>query len=97
MPLYEYDCEGCGPFNAARPMAESAAPHPCPECETLAPRMLSASFVARGGGQRRATPEPRLVRRRHDPERAAAKPKRSAPSSQRPSPHHHGRPWMVGH
>lgn len=40
MPVYEYLCDGCGPFTAIRPMAEYAEPHPCPECAASAPRVL---------------------------------------------------------
>ncbi len=38
MPLYEYECAGCGPFSAFRAMAEYAAPAACPKCGIEAPR-----------------------------------------------------------
>jgi putative FmdB family regulatory protein len=40
MPVYEYLCDGCGPFTAIRPMAEYAEPHRCPDCDASAPRVL---------------------------------------------------------
>jgi putative FmdB family regulatory protein len=38
MPVYDYLCQGCGPFTVMRPMAESAEPYACPDCGTPAPR-----------------------------------------------------------
>ncbi len=38
MPIYDYDCESCGPFREMRPMSQSAEPCPCPVCATPAPR-----------------------------------------------------------
>lgn len=32
MPIYDYDCESCGPFRETRPMAKSDEPCECPEC-----------------------------------------------------------------
>lgn len=47
MPLYEYDCEDCGPFTELRPMAQSALPCPCPDCGGDAPRaFLTAPMLA---------------------------------------------------
>jgi putative FmdB family regulatory protein len=40
MPVYEYLCEGCGPFTAMRPMAEFEAPLECPDCGASAPRVM---------------------------------------------------------
>lgn len=40
MPVYEYLCEGCGPFTAIRPMAEYEKPQDCPACGKAAPRVL---------------------------------------------------------
>jgi putative FmdB family regulatory protein len=42
MPTYDYDCQTCGPFSDAYPMAEFAKPQACPGCGDLAPRMLTA-------------------------------------------------------
>lgn len=40
MPLYDYECPACGDFTEFRSMAESAAPHDCPDCGTSAPRVI---------------------------------------------------------
>ncbi|NYZ16665.1 zinc ribbon domain-containing protein [Azospirillum sp. RWY-5-1] len=41
MPAYDYACAACGgDFTAIRPMAESAAPQPCPGCGASAPRVI---------------------------------------------------------
>lgn len=38
MPIYDYECEACGPFREMRPMAMAAEPCACPVCATPAPR-----------------------------------------------------------
>ncbi|WP_336489383.1 FmdB family zinc ribbon protein [Methylobacterium nigriterrae] len=49
MPIYDYECEGCGPFTAMRPMAQFRDPCACPECGAEAPRtFLSAPAIAAG-------------------------------------------------
>jgi putative FmdB family regulatory protein len=40
MPLYDYECERCGPFTALRPMADYDAPLDCPDCGASAPRVM---------------------------------------------------------
>jgi putative FmdB family regulatory protein len=52
MPNYDYECADCGPFSAARPMAEFDWPQPCPDCALPAPRLLTAPALA--GGAREA-------------------------------------------
>jgi putative FmdB family regulatory protein len=46
MPLYDYRCDACGDFRAFRPMSEAQASQPCPHCSALAPRRMSAPFLA---------------------------------------------------
>lgn len=47
MPVYDYDCPHCGPFEELRPMAEFDRPQSCPVCGEAAPRvMLSAPGLA---------------------------------------------------
>lgn len=47
MPIYDYECEACGPFTAMRPMAQFRDPCTCPECGAAAPRtILNAPAVA---------------------------------------------------
>ncbi|HWF52391.1 MAG TPA: zinc ribbon domain-containing protein [Solirubrobacteraceae bacterium] len=42
MPLYEYRCTGCGPFELHRELALAAADAACPGCGAPAARMFSA-------------------------------------------------------
>ncbi|HEY8926667.1 MAG TPA: zinc ribbon domain-containing protein [Polyangia bacterium] len=103
MPIYEYECDACGPFAESRPMAASALPAPCPRCAAPAPRVLSptASIGAgrQGRGVRRrrggaAEPSVVAVPERREPSRRRREvdPLRAA----RPG-HATDRPWMVGH
>lgn len=47
MPVYDYDCDACGPFTALRPMAECRDPCVCAACGAAAPRaILSAPSLA---------------------------------------------------
>lgn len=55
MPHYDYLCVSCGSFTESRPMAESALPHPCPDCAAPAPRaILSAPRMTTMSAERRA-------------------------------------------
>ncbi|WP_138466147.1 FmdB family zinc ribbon protein [Poseidonocella sp. HB161398] len=56
MPVYDYDCPACGPFEALQPMSAFAAPCTCPVCAAPAPRVLrTAPQIANmDGGRRRA-------------------------------------------
>jgi putative FmdB family regulatory protein len=40
MPVYEYQCNDCGPFTQLRPMAEYELPSDCPDCGAQAPRVM---------------------------------------------------------
>ena len=40
MPTYDYQCEGCGPFEKIRRIAERNAPADCPQCGEASPRVL---------------------------------------------------------
>lgn len=42
MPIYQFSCERCGPFDLQRPMAEAAAPAACPDCAAAAARVFLA-------------------------------------------------------
>jgi putative FmdB family regulatory protein len=56
MPLYEYDCPGCGPFDALGKVATSAEPRDCPRCGTASPRVILTmpAVLAMDAGRRRA-------------------------------------------
>ena len=40
MPVYDYACPQCGPFEALAPMSAFTDPCDCPVCATRAPRVL---------------------------------------------------------
>jgi putative FmdB family regulatory protein len=45
MPLYNYLCADCGPFDEIRSMSAYEEPEPCPQCGDPAPRQLGAPAV----------------------------------------------------
>lgn len=54
MPVYDYQCDTCGPFEALAPMSKCADPCACPECATEAPRvMLTAPNLSGMSSSRR--------------------------------------------
>ena len=110
MPLYEYQCDDCGPFEARAPMAECARSAACPKCSAPARRvLLTAPRIAGMSAHRREAHELN--------ERSADSPKRGAPHQfDRPDrqarqtgdgprkPDRNGakgfpgrRPWMISH
>ncbi|MCA7120637.1 MAG: zinc ribbon domain-containing protein [Acidibrevibacterium sp.] len=101
MPSYDYLCETCGPFTEARPMAEFAAPRPCPGCARAAPRaLLSMPALAVMPASRRAA-HATNERSANAPRRShpsgcgccAARPAKLAAESASPT----ARPWMLSH
>lgn len=89
MPLYDYKCHDCGPFETFRRMAEVSNPMACPECEAIAIRLFTAPNVNLNSGslfKSAASKEPRLVQRQGEP---------AQPLNQ--SPRKGSRPWMLGH
>jgi len=91
MPVYEYRCEYCGPFELWRDHREPGEPS-CPECGGESRRIYSAPAVndrtgARGEVRRKMDrgPEPRIGRK-------------SSPGDPFPKPRRGGgRPWQIGH
>lgn len=53
MPRYSYACPDCGPFEAYQPMALFDAPHPCPDCQEPARRLLAAPAFSGMDAERR--------------------------------------------
>lgn len=89
MPLYDYQCNGCGPFEMWHAMAETSTPKACPECDEVASRIFTAPNISLGSGsllQKVGSKDPRLVKRQGEP----AKPKNQ-------SARKGTRPWMLGH
>lgn len=106
MPRYSYACRQCGSFEAYQPMAAFDAPHPCPDCEEPAPRLLAApNFTGMDDDRRRAF----VINERsaHEPRAESGHPhgpncgwgRANVPGTGTPrvktAPG--SRPWMVGH
>ncbi|MEM1255637.1 MAG: zinc ribbon domain-containing protein [Cyanobacteria bacterium P01_H01_bin.21] len=86
MPLYDYKCADCGPFDVWRKMAEVTTPLPCPSCGVIATRVFTAPNISLSTGSlSRVSDSPRLVKRQSEP---------TTPTAQSPKG---GRPWMIGH
>jgi|SRR3954471_15576879 len=103
MPLYDYHCISCGPFEASRPMKDSSESVACPQCHAPTGRVLVAPRLNLMQPSTRKA-ELRNEKSAHEPEVAH----RAAPDgSHGGGPHHHdahdhkrhkpARPWMVGH
>jgi putative FmdB family regulatory protein len=100
MPLYEYDCSEHGLFDETRPMQRSSEPAPCPQCNLLAPRVLSATrtnlvpravSIARGRNEKsQHAPEIRTHTSGHSHGPGAPKPRGLQAS-------HGKRPWVLEH
>lgn len=106
MPLYDYECERCGPFTALRPMAEYEAPLDCPDCGESAPRvMLTAprlgamdrlQLAAHATNERSAHAPRRSSSSGHAPGCGCCS-GRSAASDKKVKGFSGRRPWMISH
>ena len=79
MPVYAFNCERCGGFDAWRPVAEAAASLACPSCGTSARRRFTPPGVARTPAPLRVARD-REARSAHEPDVVAA------PAAGRPLP-----------
>ncbi len=85
MPIYEFLCEDCGPFEERRPFEEVGNPTVCPECGTAARRVYSmpnlktmpAALSNAMNRAEKSAHEPEVVRR---PEGGTLPGKRHQPS-----------------
>lgn len=94
MPVYEFLCESCGPFEERRSFESTAEPMSCPKCGDGARRVYSMPATKRMPAglskaldrSEKSASEPEVVRR---------------PAARRGGQGHHhhspGRPWTVGH
>ncbi|MCK0089786.1 zinc ribbon domain-containing protein [Rhodococcus sp. HNM0563] len=48
MPLYDFRCAECGPFDASIPMNDVGPSTACPSCGQHAPRAITAPRLGRG-------------------------------------------------
>lgn len=92
MPIYEFLCATCGPFEQHRSLKEAGAPMACPTCLVVAQRIYSTTgLILTSRALRRRleqSAEPKIVTR----------PKPAAP----PSPPQlqqsvRSRPWQLSH
>jgi putative FmdB family regulatory protein len=94
MPVYEFVCEDCGPFEEQRTFAESGDPASCPECETEARRVYSMpSFTSLSKAQK----ELRRREERSGEPKLGVKPRPEGPPEKPKLQRSHGRPWEIGH
>jgi putative FmdB family regulatory protein len=91
MPLYPFMCEGCGPFELARPVAEAGAAAACPSCGAGARRVYSPPGLALLAKPMRRALD-REERSAHEPDVATTKAGRPLPHRHSPAP-----PWVLSH
>jgi putative FmdB family regulatory protein len=91
VPLYAFTCEGCGPFELVRPMAEASAAAACPACGAEARRLFTPPGLALV-----ARPARRALELE---EKSAHEPDVVTEKRGRPMPHRHGKgpPWALAH
>ena len=91
MPVYAFDCAGCGPFEFVRPMAGSGLPGTCPACGAEGRRVFTPPALALLA---------RPTRRALDmEEKSAHEPAVVGEKRGRPRPHRHDPtpPWVLSH
>jgi putative FmdB family regulatory protein len=107
MPLYEYRCSGCGPFDVRGEAAVAAAGASCPSCGAPAARIFSAPGGRAPRGQRQLKNLSRSALSRIDRAQtgapgfggmAAGMPiDRGGKPLVRRTGTDHRRPWQLGH
>lgn len=91
VPIYDFICENCGPFELRRSFAEAGEQAVCPSCEEEAKRVYSMPNTrSMSTGLSKAMN--RAEKSAHEPE-VVSRPAGGAPSQG----HNHGRPWSLGH
>jgi len=109
MPLYNYVCDRCGPFQDWQPMSAASKPTECLSCGGQAERAVSAPALAMMSATNRIA-HSRNEKSADKPE-VVSKPKHivaeqgHGKSDKCGHTHHHGhnhghgpsRPWMIGH
>jgi putative FmdB family regulatory protein len=91
MPLYEFWCESCGPFEERRPFSRATYDTSCPACQGPATRVITPPNLRRLQPPVRHALE-REEKSRHEPEVV----RRATPGAGRQRRRVGGRPWTVG-
>jgi len=106
MPVYEYNCEECGPFTKLRGLDQSSQPANCPECGASSPKIFPVIHLRAMRSENRLAWE-HNERSAHAPHVCGSgcshervKPK-NRPGGDKPalqaSTKRNSRPWMLGH
>ena len=45
MPIYQFECDACGRFDAMRSIADRNLPHLCPQCGTQTTRVVTSGAM----------------------------------------------------
>ena len=94
MPVYDFLCRDCGPFEQRRSFAEAGEPMACPSCGGQARRVYSMPNTKRMPGALSSAMD-RVEKSAHEPE-VAQRPV-GVTGSGKGHHHSHGRPWTLGH
>jgi len=97
MPVYEFFCETCGPFESRRSFEEASNPMRCPLCDGVVRRVYSlpglvktpSALASALYSAEKSAYEPKVLRRQSPTGEASAD---SATITQG-----HGRPWQLRH
>lgn len=95
MPLYEFVCENCGPFEERRPYSASSSPARCPRCQSPARRSFTPPYLYRTSRpyrQARALEE----KSAHEPEVVVRQPPEPEEATGHQKPIISRHPWAVG-
>ncbi len=93
MPIYEYRCDGCGPFEERRLFGEAGEATACPECGARAQRLYTMPNTKRvPAGLSKAMD--RAEKSAHEPETVR---RRVGGDGVKHRHGGHGRPWTLGH
>jgi putative FmdB family regulatory protein len=96
MPLYDFFCDSCGPYEVQRTVSAAPDPAPCPACRADGRRVFHPPGIVR---------TPAGMRRARDLEESSAhEPSLTARPEGRPlhvhaphrDHHHHAPPWATG-
>jgi putative FmdB family regulatory protein len=94
VPVYDFLCRDCGPFEQRRSFAEAGEPMVCPSCGGQARRVYSMPNTKRMPGALSSAMD-RVEKSAHEPE-VAQRPV-GVTGSGKGHHHSHGRPWTLGH